>query len=54
MRCEVKNKINLIFKFLTLSLLCAGFTLAIMEGQWIWAFSLSAALIHELRRLLLS
>jgi hypothetical protein len=53
-RGEMKTKraINLLFKFLTLLLLCAGFTLAIMEEQWIWALSLSAASVHALQRLL--
>lgn len=32
---RTKRAINLLFKFLTLLLLCAGFTLAIMEEQWI-------------------
>ena len=49
---RTKRAMNLIFKFLTLLLLCAGFTLAIMEAQWIWACSLSAALVYELRKLL--
>jgi hypothetical protein len=30
-----KRAINVIFKFLTLLLLCAGFTLAIMESQYL-------------------
>lgn len=48
---KTRTAIKLIFKLLTISLLCAGFTLSIMQEQWIWTFSLSAALIYELNKL---
>jgi hypothetical protein len=49
----MKNKkhVKLILRLLAILLLCAGFTLSVMEEQRIWAFCLAAALLLEVTKL---
>lgn len=49
---KYKKHVKLILRLLAILLLCVGFTLSVMERQWIWTFSLAAVLVLEVAKLM--
>ena len=45
------KQVNLILRSIAFLLLCMGFTLSVIEGQWIWAFTIAAGLFFEVAKL---